>query len=359
MKALGALIAVLIAGPFFAERISPESLQAKYEDGRAISVLIVPGHNADQYGTSFQGVSEGTLNVALGYELWNFFKADTRFSSTITHDRDGTYAEWFDRYMLQNRAAILSFKKESTTRTADAVSHGYFLPTSTVEHNPAADNTALALYGINKLANNYAIDVVLHIHFNDYPRGERARPGRYRGFAMYIPENQLPNARVSRAVAGSIYAALKTILAPSDLPGERDGIVEDQGLIAVGSNASRDGASVLLEYSYIYEPSVQNAAARPAFLRELAYETYRGVKTYFEPDAQIALTTLLPHTWTRRLKEGDRGEDVLALQRALIAEGLYPPAGSTLRDCPMSGYYGSCTARAAIDYQPDLLHNTY
>lgn len=49
---------------------------------------------------------------------------------------------------------------------------------------------------------------------------------------------------------------------------------------------------------------------------------------------------------------GARGSlNILALQYALLAEGLYPPRGKTVADCPLNGNYGPCTTSAISAFQ--------
>ena len=126
------------------------------------------------------------------------------------------------------------------------------------------------------------MDIVLHLHFNDYPGRAYDLPGKYSGFAIYIPDDQLPNYRASSEIAQSIRQELKKNQTESNFLKEKDIIIEDQQLIAVGSNASRDGVSILLEYGYIYEPEFANKAERTRALQQLAKQTYAGVKNFFE-----------------------------------------------------------------------------
>ena len=84
-------------------------------------------------------------------------------------------------------------------------------------------------------------------------------------------------------------------------------MIEDQELIAIGSNASRDGISVLTEYGYIYEPQFANKETRSVALKEAAYQTYLGIKKFFDENTlpiNNYETTLLPHKWNNPLKMG-------------------------------------------------------
>ena len=138
----------------------------------------------------------------------------------------------------------------------------------------------------------------------------------------------------------------------STIKGERAGIIADQDLIAVGAKGSLDGAGLLIEYGFIYEPQFVNATLRQTMLRELAYQTFTGLKQHFEPSLRFADTILLPHLWKDSLKRDNKGSrDVLALQAALRQEGLYPPAGKSLADCSLTGHFGPCTETAVSLFQ--------
>lgn len=317
-----------------------------------INILIVPGHDKESYNTEFRGSKEERLNNELGWNLFRYFRNDPVFNTSIVRDRDGNYAQWFIKYIDENRKAIEVFRNNARSHASQFRTEVLFTrPENAIYHNPASDKTSLYLYAINKIANERRVDIVLHIHFNDYPRRQKWLAGDYNGFAIYIPEEQLPNAEVSRAVADALKKRLIFVSPPSNLPKE-SAIVPTQQLIAVGSNGSRVGASLLIEYDYIYEPRLHDPTVRDNLLNEMAYQTYAGIKEFFELDtAMLKQSTLLPHEWSTPLRTGDRGKDVLALQAALAAEGLYPPRGFFKNSCPVSGYYGTCTKAAVSGFQ--------
>src|SRR3989344_5136666 len=208
----------------------------------------------------------------------------------------------------------------------------------------------------SKWANENNIEVVFHIHFNDYPGRKWDQPGKYSGFSIYVPEYQLPNHRASSEVAKPLKNQLEKYFAKSDLSAGSFILIEDQELIAVGSNASRDGVSVLTEYGYIYEPRFTNKETREVILKELAYQTYLGIKKFFGDTNLLAgnyETTLLPHIWDNPLKKGvvSESKGILYLQMALHKEGLYPPENKTFNDCPLSGVFGNCTFEAVKNFQ--------
>ncbi len=338
------------------ERLTPEDLQTNYETKR-LRVLLVPGHDNEYRGAEFGRLTENSLTMATAGYLFNYFKSDPRFEVFITRDPGtGDYLPNFLDYFNRERENILVFKDSLRQQFANFVAGNQVEARTTVVHNFARPEVAFRLYGINKWANDNNIDLVLHLHFNDYPgRGRSA--GKYSGFSVYLPEWQYPNARTSAAIGQSVFSTLQKFIPTSSLPGEDSGLVEDQELIAIGASGSRDGASVLIEYGYIYESQFTSAALRGRWLPELAWQTYWAVKNHFDADRlgeglTNEVTTLLPYHFTRDLREGDRDQvDVLALQRALLAGNFYPPAGKSLADCPILGSFGRCTREAVSHFQ--------
>ena len=122
---------------------------------------------------------------------------------------------------------------------------------------------------------------------------------------------------------------MEKYFAASDLPAESSALIEDQELIAVGSNASRDGVSVLVEYGYIYEPPFRNEEAREAMFKELAYQTYIGIKKFLAmppPLLDNYETALLPYSWNNHLKKAPMRQKTFSLpngfaQRRIVSAG--------------------------------------
>ena len=270
-----------IASIIFPEKVTPEILRQKYKNGD-IKILIVPGHDKNSYGAQYRGVTEESLNAKLGFHLYNYIFSDPKFSPFITRTYEGEYQQWFINYAEGDKTEIKSWRDKLKSAMKSFLKTGAITKNTKIFHNPTADNTSLNLYAINKWANENDIDIVLHLHFNDYPGRPYDLPGKYNGFSIYIPESQLPNYKVSQEIGESIKKQLSTILSPSNFPKEKDILIEDQQLIAVGSNASRNGASVLLEYGYIYEDKIYDKNLREQTLVNLAYQTYLGIKNYFE-----------------------------------------------------------------------------
>ncbi len=345
-----------LLGSIFPVTLTPLDLRARYHTSK-VKVLIIPGHDNEYHGAEFGGLRESDLTLQTGRALYELLKNDERFSALSVRDfRTGAYTDEFAIYFTREADAIRSVRDRTralmdTLVTARLVERNHGVP-----HGFAPGEAATRLYGINKWANENDIDIALHIHFNDYPRRRRNSPGEYSGFSIYVPEVQYPNAATSAEVARSVFEELKTSLPQSDLPKERGGILEDQELIAVGSNASREGASLLIEYGYLYESKFMDPTTRKVFITELAFLTYRGLKNYFEDETGDGIldrrTTLLPYSWNTPLQVGMRGDPhVLALQAALRAEDLYPPPGKSMNECPLNGNFGPCVERSVILFQ--------
>lgn len=273
--------AYYLASLIFEKTMSPKELIKKYEKGD-IKILIVPGHDKENYGAQYRGVTEASLNAELGGQLFEYFRSDPKFTAFITNKNTGETNEWLSDYVRTHNTAINVFKEKVKSIFKNALKTGAIKRETKVYHNPAADNTSKLLYGINKWANDNNVDIVLHLHFNDYPGRKYDAPGKYKGFAIYIPDDQLPNHKASLELARAIRKELKKIQTESNFKQEKDIIIEDQQLIAIGANASRDGVSILLEYGYIYEPEFYDKEIRPYALRDAALATYQGVKNFFD-----------------------------------------------------------------------------
>lgn len=272
--------AYYLAGVFFGNEVRAKDLIQKYKNG-SIKILIVPGHDKENYGTQYRGVTEAGLNAELGHYIFDSLRKDGKFAVFVTNKPTGEYNDWILDYVKNQNTAIVAFKEKVKAVFKNAVKIGAVKKETKVFHNPAADNTSQILYGINKWANDNDIDIVIHIHLNDYPGRKYDMPGKYTGFAIYVPDGQFPNGKASTEVARHIRDELEKIADGSNFPKEKDVIIEDQQLIAVGSNASREGVSILIEYGYIYESKFLNKELRPFVLRELAEATQRGLNNFF------------------------------------------------------------------------------
>lgn len=334
-----------------AKKMRMEFLFAK-NGGERIKILFVPGHDAEDSGAAFKNITELGLNLELGAQLQQLFTADKRFDAILAQNILG-YHPVLWKYFSEKENEILEFRRQKHLGMYSVQQTGYIKSNVPVEHNNAPENAVTRLYGMNKWANENKIDLVLHLHFNDNGGRDLRSADTYSGFAVYVPDHQYSNASASKIIAESVYMRLQNRLAKSDLPPEKDGIIEDQQLIGLGASNSLDGASLFIEYSYIYEPQFQNLEVRKLWMKEIAFQTYLGVVDFFDSRKFSSdETAVLPYFWKQDLKYGLKNDpDVFALQTALLLEGVYPPAGFTKNECPLSGTYFDCTRGAVLAFQ--------
>ncbi len=273
------------ASVFFVDSSTPGSLHKAYASAQKgegkFKVLIVPGHDAVAPGASFGGLHEADLTLAVAKELAADFAEDPTIEARLVRT-DAGYDPELAHYFAERRGDILAYRALQTAQMRAYMASGDMASNLIVDHNVAPGEVAIKLYGINMWANEEGYDLVLHLHFNDVPRPNRSKPGWPTGFAVYVPEHQFSNAKGSMAIAQAIQRRLQEDYHQSTLPGESGGPTEDQGLIAIGSNNSLDASSVLIEYSYIYEPAVQDHYLRSESLGRMAQLTYLGVDDFLK-----------------------------------------------------------------------------
>ncbi len=350
----------LPASVFFVESSKPEDLKETFANAygprRKLRILLVPGHDNEYWGTQFQDVKEADMTLALSLELGRLLSQDSEFDVNVTRTEIG-YTSLFSSYFSQQQRQILAFADEKKKIMSGLVSAGLVSKENNgVFHNKAVSPVVLRLYGVNKWANENRVDLVVHIHFNDYPRRKKAYPGDYSGFSIYVPERQYSNARASKAVADSVSKQLQTYYPESNMPKEDAGVVEDQDLIAIGAFNTLDSAAILIEYGYIYEPQFLEKNIRGKIISELALQTYIGIHNFFGGATTTIAgkynSSLLPYTWKTLVEPGVRhNSSVLSLQAALSLEGVYPPQNFDKHDCPLSGTYGKCTWKSLALFQ--------
>ena len=346
------LLGILLAVPF--SYVNADSLTDTYGK-RPLKILVVPGHDDESSsGAEFRGLREKDLNLTLGKALAKFLSLDPKLSVTLLRDENG-FRKDFQEYLKSHAAEIDVFRKERRSTASQLRKEGLFQRRTVVSHNRAPADDIQKLYGINKWADELGFDLLVHIHFNDHPDHFQNSPGKYTGLAIYIPEKQLVNNNASLGIARSVLSAISQYFPISDYKKERTGLVEDQELIAVGANNSLKAASILIEYGYIYESQFTGSKVREAALRELAYQTYRGLEKYLDKGSKIFdsdATLILPYNWTTSLKKGEKNsEGVFALQIALLQQGLYPPPGFSKNNCGLTGNLGICTETSLKAFQ--------
>lgn len=248
---------------------------------KALRVLIVPGHDPEYYGAHYGDLREADLTLELARQLAKQFRGDKRFQVAVVRDLEtGDYIPDLADYFQDQHESIWRFRQDHELVFDSLAQVGMFKAQNPVHHGFANQEVSTRLYGINKWANEHDVDVVLHLHFNDYPGHREGEPGKYHGFAVYVPERQYVNALSSIKLGELISERLGRYFSLSNLPQEAKSVVEDQDLIAVGAKGTRLDASVLVEYGYIYEPMFSDPASRAKALARMAEQTYLALRDY-------------------------------------------------------------------------------
>jgi N-acetylmuramoyl-L-alanine amidase len=359
----GAFGAGQTASVFFIESSKPEVLKqtvaladTNAPKARKLKILVVPGHDNEFWGTQFNGTKEADMTLELGKELAKLLSQDNKFQVILSRDDSG-YLPELATYFKDHTSDILTYSNSKKKIMADLEASGKIsAKTNGVPHVNAPAPVVVRLYGINKWANENNVDLVIHVHFNDYPQRKKSSPGDYSGFSIYVPEQQYSNSRSSREIAAQVSKQLGTYYPESNMPKEGSGVVEDQDLIAIGSFNTLDPASLLIEYGYIYEPQFLNPVIRSKVIEDLATQTYVGIHNFFGGSmpklAGKYTTALLPHTWRDVVASGVQfNTSVLSLQAALVLEGVYPPKELGEHVCPLAGTYGQCTKKSLALFQ--------
>jgi N-acetylmuramoyl-L-alanine amidase len=265
---------------FFSCGFSSQANATSALPDKPIKILLVPGHDNEVWGAQYGNTREADMNLVLATRIYNLLKTDKRFEVYITRDSMGYTTEFAD-YFASHQADILSFEKDSKKKLQVKIDNGTFVKKTDVRHNKASEDMVIRLYGVNKWANDNKIDMVLHVHFNDYPRKNKWIKGAYKGFTIYVPEGQMINSKESLNLAKNIFSELSKKYAPSNYKKELGGITPDQSLIALGSNGtlSESVRSILIEYGYIYR--FGNSLMRHQAYVNMADLTFSGVKNYF------------------------------------------------------------------------------
>lgn len=274
-----------LAALFFVDTVTIDLLQNKYQQSDAdkkIKILIVPGHEPTYGGAEYQGLLERDLNLQVAEKLASKLRANPKYEVTLSRDQTSWNPE-LKNYLDTNWNEIKKWRDEQKALTRKLIINGQIRElTDSPQHGKTQTNPALRLYGINKWASAKDFDIALNLHLNDDAAHRYNQPGRYRGFAIYVPFEQYSNAKAAREIANDIFARLKSSYQVSNLDQEKNGVVEDQKLIALGRYNTADTASLLIEYGYIYEPKFADPNIRNQTLTDLAEKTYLGLEDFFK-----------------------------------------------------------------------------
>lgn len=321
-------------------------------DSNRIKVLIVPGHDDVHFGAEFSGLKEVDLNRELAKNLYNFLLKDKNFRVFLASDENG-YNDKIEKYLAEEKNEIEDFKNYKKEVAQELIDSGEIEIEQYVAHNSAPEEVVNVLYGINRYANEENFDVVLHVHFNDDPRKNKKVAGDFSGISIYVPASHFLNGSASKEMAQSIFDRLTKVFSPSTNAVEQAGVIQDSELIAVGAFNSVDSIALLIEYGYIYEPQFLDVELRKVALEELAYQTYFGIKTFFEEGFSESKkqTTIFPYYWANDLTGEEKNNlDVFVLQIFLRLHEMYPPRNN-FKDCPINASFGNCTVTALKNFQ--------
>lgn len=344
----GQLAAVITRNPRTVAGLQNKYAIENKKGSPKVKIILMPGHEPNFGGAEFGDLKERNMTVELAVALEGFLRNNGKYEVVVARD-DNSWNPILDDYFKNSWNSIIDWQKVHKEESLRIISSNPPKDPPKVVHNPAPDDVAYRLYGITKWSNENNVDIVIHIHFNDYPGHEWKVPGEYSGFSIYTPEAQYANGTTTRAISESVFKRLQKYNPVSNFPGESDGIVEERELIAVGASNTSDAASMLIEYGYLYEPQFTNPDAHKIAIKDLAFQTYLGLEDFFNPKGSKLLATtydtlLLPHIWSRVLSENSKTtEDIYALQTALLVDGLYPPTDKSKNDCPRTGKIGPCT----------------
>ena len=331
------------------------SLKTKYENGGPIRVLLVPGHDNEFSGANYGGVREADMNLKLAKMINGYLSQDPNIQVTMARDDNG-YNPDFLAYYNQNSSRIMQNVANQSALINEAIQNGEIQIPDQVPHADATTTVVDELYTLNSWIDTKGFDLVLHIHFNDYGGRYADKTGKYSGFSVYVPDQRLINATTSQFFGDSIAKRLSATLYKSNDPAEKAGTdkagaIPDFYLIAMGSYNSVSTPRALVEYSYIYEPQLQNDFFNVT-ANVLARGTVAGVQDFLN-GKKVAGKTNLDYFWQNNLSSiyKKASSQVLALQYGLSELGFYPAKGLPRSSCPFSGVFGPCTTKALSAFQ--------
>lgn len=247
-----------------------------------VRVLLVPGHDNKIWGAQYGNIKEADMNLVLATQIYDILKKDKRFEVYITRDKSGFTKEFAD-YFSNEKEEIISFKQNAKKETKAKIADGTFISRTTVSHIAISEETAIKLYGTNKWANENDIDLIINVHFNDYPRPSKWTIGEYKGFVIYIPDRQMLNAGESLRIAKSVFSELSKKYITSTYLKEKEGLIPDQKLIALGASGTLDQKvnSILIEYGYIYQKIFRDRTTRHQAYKDMALLTTNGIVNHY------------------------------------------------------------------------------
>lgn len=259
--------------------VTSQAIKSETFSNKKIKILIVAGHEPDAGGADeFKAIKERDLNLQLSNLIRSELSTNPNIEVITARDNDGWNKE-LEAYVKTNETKIMNWVSESKQKMLARVDAGEIeIIDPNLKHNAAASNAVLFLYGTNKWIEEKNIDVVLHVHFNNNPK-YKGKPN-YQGYAMYVPEKQFTNASSSKIFANYLNEEISKIQKKSNMPQEKETVIESQELIAVGSYGTLKIPSVVIEYAYIYEPMMLASSSRNNFIKTAASSTVYAIEKY-------------------------------------------------------------------------------
>jgi N-acetylmuramoyl-L-alanine amidase len=246
-----------------------------------INILVVPGHEPNDGGTNYKSLYERDVNVRIAKAIASEFKGDERFNIIVSRD----YYNWIvslTSFFINKKAEIQAFIDDHSVITDSLIDNGKILKINNVYHNAAKPESAAKLFGINKFVNEQKIDALIHVHVNDYAGRPQNKIGKEKGFAIYVPDSQMRNASTSLLLARDVFSEMNKVMSTSSLNQESAGIIQDQGLIAVGSENTLIKPSILIEYGYIYQKEYWTRSSRDKLYGLFGTATANGIRKFFK-----------------------------------------------------------------------------
>jgi len=143
------------------------------------------------------------MNVDISQRLYDHLSAKGDVEVLLASDESGMDAR-LESYLNKNKEEILEFYNDKKNTMNELVEKGKVYTYENVSHNPARPEVVQKLYEINKFANDNDFDMVIHVHFNDYPGRSRDKVYKYNGFSIYAPERQFSNYEASKLLGEKI-----------------------------------------------------------------------------------------------------------------------------------------------------------
>lgn len=262
---------------FFQNKKSQEELSYKYYNNQPIKILLVAGHTEEYPGAIYKDLREVDLNIKVTNYLYERLKDNPHFETHLFQKEAGVLHPEISSYIGEKdniRNFKIGYQRLSKWFKGDSVDE---IISSSLQSDTSEEIIDM-MYAINAWANDKDVDIIINIHFNDIEGRQKDDAGYLAGFSIYTPSGYLINSEASNLLAENIKKNLLEVLEPSNNPEEKNIIIKNDSLIALGAFNTLKSLSLLVEYGYIYEEKVQDEE----ILKEIARLTYLGLKDFLE-----------------------------------------------------------------------------